>query len=55
MMKTLLSSTPDLQGALGCGWEASRYDKRTIHDHTEGCHRQAAHATSIHMEVDVML
>lgn len=41
-MKTLLSSTLDLQGALGVDDQPAGITKG------QGCHRQAANVTSIH-------
>ena len=47
-MKTLLSSTLDLQGALGVDGQPAGITKGQLPDYTEGCHRQAANVTSIH-------
>ena len=47
-MKTLLSSTLDLQGALGVDGQPAGITKGQVRDYTEGCHRQAANVTSIH-------
>ena len=47
-MKTLLSSTLDLHGALGVDGQPAGITKGQVCDYTEGCHRQAANVTSIH-------
>lgn len=48
LMKTLLSSTLDLQGALGVDGQPAGITEGQVHDYTEGCHRQAANVTFIH-------